>query len=264
MSSYDIYIFFLCLIVFTLLTVLFSVMLVIMVKDYLKLVKYGLEDENIKAEFEKEQAKKKPGAKVLGCIFSAVTFAVTAVVFAVFVFSAVVGVRTTGAVGNTPALKVVVSDSMSYKHPSSEYLFENDLNNQIRTFDLVLLHQLPEEDALKQYDVVAYERDGKLILHRIVNIEEPDEKHPGKRYFLLQGDAVGYHDKFPVLYEDMRGIYRSERVPFVGSFFMFMQSPAGYLCILLILLALVATPVTEHKIKEEKRKRFELLRYTAQ
>jgi len=259
MSSYNVYVFFLCLFVFTLLTLLFSVMLVIMVKNYLKLVKHGLEDENIITEFEKMKMVSKVRNRVLGCIFSIVVFAATAVVFAVFIFSVVVGVRTTKKVGSIPALKVVVSDSMASKHPSSKYLFENDLNDQLRTFDLILLHQLPAEKDLKQYDIVAYELDGKLVLHRIVNIEEPNEKHPNERYFLLQGDAVGYHDKFPVLYRDMRGIYRGERVAFAGSFFMFMQSPAGYLCILLILIALVATPLTERKIKKEKNKRYQLI-----
>lgn len=260
MSSYDIYIFFLCLVVFTMLTALFSVMLVIMVKHYLKLVRHGLEDENIKIEYEKaKENEKKTSTKVLGCIFSVVTFGITAAVFVVFVFSAVVGARNTSMAGEIPSLKVVASNSMSYKHPHNTYLSENGLNDQLNTFDLVLLHQLPEESALKQYDIVAYERDGNLILHRIVNIEEPNEKHPQTRYFLTQGDAVEFHDTFPVLYSEMRGIYQGERAPFIGSFFMFMQSPAGYLCILLILFAMVATPITERKIKKEKQKRYELI-----
>lgn len=260
MSSYDIYIFFLCFIVFAMLTGLFATMLVIMVKHYLKLVKHGIEDENIKIEYEKEKEnEKKPGNKVIGCIFSVITFGITAAVFVVFIFSAVVGARTTHMAGEIPALKVVASDSMSYKHPHNTYLVQHGLNNQINTFDLVLLHQLPEEGALKQYDVVAYERNGNLILHRIVNIEEPDAEHPDKRYFLLQGDAVEFHDTFPVLYSDMRGIYQGERFPFIGSFFMFMQSPAGYLCILLILFAMVATPIVERKIKAEKQKRYDLI-----
>ena len=92
-----------------------------------------------------------------------------------------------------------------------------------------------------------------------MNIEEPNEKHPQTRFFLTQGDAVEFHDTFPVLYSEMRGIYQGERAPFIGSFFMFMQSPAGYLCILLILFAMVATPITERKIKKEKQKRYELI-----
>lgn len=260
MVSYDIYIFFLCAVVFTMLTALFTVMLVKMVKYYLRLVRLGAEDDNIKIEYENmEKEKSRPGVKVLGCICSAFVFVVTLSVFVLFAVSVITERNNNAQVGSIPALKVVKSNSMSYKCPDNRYLFDNKLDNQINTFDLIVLHKLPQESELRQYDIVAYERNGNLILHRIVNIEEPNEKHPDQRYFLLQGDAVGNHDKFPVLYEDMRGIYTDERIPFVGSFFMFMQSPAGALCILLILIAFVATPITERKLREEKKKRYALI-----
>ena len=53
----------------------------------------------------------------------------------------------------------------------------------------------------------------------------------------------------------MRGIYRGERIPFVGSFILFMQSPAGWLCILLVVFALITTPILEKKIRKEENKR---------
>lgn len=260
MISYDIYVFFLCAVVFTMLTALFITMLVMLVKNYLRLVALGAEDENIKIEYENmEKAKAKPGSKVLGCVCSVLIFAITLSVFVLFTVSAFTEAKENSPVGNLPALKVVKSNSMSYKEPENAYLFKNNLNDQIQTFDLIMLEKLPEESALKQYDIVAYERDGMMILHRIVNIEEPNEEHPTARYFLLQGDAVMYHDKFPVLYEDMRGIYTGTRIPFAGSFFLFMQSPAGVLCILLILFALVATPIVERNIKRKKQERYALI-----
>lgn len=260
MTSFDIYVLFLCIVVFTMFTVLFTVMLVMMVKNYIKLAKLGAEDEKIRIEYENRQKEaEKPKSKLLGCICSVFIFCITAGVFVAFAVSMIVEVKNNSQVGDIPAVKVVKSNSMATKYPDNAYLFENNLDNQINTFDLVVLEKLPEEDALEQYDIVAYERDGNLILHRIVNIEEPNEEHPEKRYFLLQGDAIPYADRFPVVYEDMRGIYTGTRVPFVGSFFMFMQSPAGYLCILLILIAMVATPVVERKIKEVKDERFQLI-----
>ena len=53
MSGYDLYILFLCLIVFTLLTGLFSVLLYYIVKMTLKTIKHGLEDEKITNEYRK-------------------------------------------------------------------------------------------------------------------------------------------------------------------------------------------------------------------
>ena len=116
---------------------------------------------------------------------------------------------------------------------------------------MIATHSLPKEEDLKLYDIVVYEVDDMLIVHRIVGIEEPNQEHPGNRYFLLQGDAVDSPDRFPVLYEQMRAIYTGERLPFVGSFVLFMQSPAGWLCMLLVVFAIFATPIIEKKIKIE-------------
>ncbi|MBQ9121713.1 MAG: hypothetical protein IJY12_05085 [Clostridia bacterium] len=159
-------------------------------------------------------------------------------------------------VGNLPSLCVVKSASMSYREEKNEYLFANDLQDQFDTFDIIFLSPLPDEYELKLYDIVVYEaKDGTRIVHRIVGIEEPNAEHPGCRYFRLQGDAVQVSDKYPVLYTQMRGIYSGERIRFVGSFVMFMQSPAGYICILLVLLAIVSTPIVEKRIEKEKQKR---------
>lgn len=259
MTAYDVYVFFLCLVVFTLLTALFAVLLTKLIRYYIKLVKCGAEDENIKTEYAKAKQQNSRGSKALGCICATVVFVVTAVIFVLFAVSAFMSAKTNAPVADIPMLKVVKSNSMACKNANNDYLFDNNLNNQIQTFDLIVLHKLPKQEELKQYDIVAYERDGNLILHRIVNIEEPNAEHPQQRYFLLQGDAVEYPDKFPVLYEDMRGIYQNEHLPFIGSFFMFMQSPAGWLCILLILFAMVATPIAEKKIKAVTDDRYALI-----
>ena len=75
----------------------------------------------------------------------------------------------------------------------------------------------------------------------------------------MQGDAVSSPDRFPVLYSQMRGIYKGEKIPFVGSFVLFMQSPAGWLCMLLVLIALISTPILEKKLQNSKKARYMLL-----
>ena len=144
---------------------------------------------------------------------------------------------------------------MASKFQNNTYLFEHGLNDQVEVYDLLLTYGIPPEDELALYDIVIYEIDGKMVLHRIIGIEEPNEAHPNARHFLLQGDALERPDRFPVLYEQMRGIYRGERIAFVGSFILFMQSPAGWLCILLVIFALVSTPILEKKIRAEENKR---------
>ena len=96
-------------------------------------------------------------------------------------------------------------------------------------------------------------------MHRIVGIEEPNTYHPNEKYFLMQGDAVGSPDRFPVLYSQMKGIYKGEKIPFIGSFILFMQSPAGWLCLLLIVGAMICTPILEKKLLNARKERFLLL-----
>ena len=92
------------------------------------------------------------------------------------------------------------------------------------------------------------------MIHRIVGIEEPGGAGSGRR-FTTQGDAVAWPDGEAVEYAQLRGIYRGERVPFLGSLVLFLQSPAGWLCILLMAFAAVASPVVERKLTAEKRLR---------
>ena len=159
-------------------------------------------------------------------------------------------------IGDLPNILVVQSDSMSNKHEENVYLAENNLNDQFNTFDIVLTYKLPDEYDLKLYDIVVYEVDGKLIIHRIIGIEEPNEKHPNERFFTLKGDNVKYKDSFPVLYSQMKAIYKGERIPQVGSFVLFLQSPAGVLCILLVIFYAFAVPILNKKIQEEELIRF--------
>jgi hypothetical protein len=147
---------------------------------------------------------------------------------------------------------------MSEKHEKNDYLFNNDLNDQFQTFDLILTYKLPKEEDLKLYDIVVYEVDDILVIHRIVGIEEANDKH-SERYFLLQGDAIERPDRFPVYYSQMKAIYRGERVPFVGSFITFMQSPAGWMCVILMAVTVIALPLIERKIKKVADERLVVL-----
>ena len=259
MTAYDIYIFLLCLIVFIILTALLTTLIVMITKLTLRVIKHGGDDKDILAEYYKSIKKKKKKAQRCGVfckIFSTIVFCA---LFAVFGLSVYMSVAEKSGKSVGTVARVVQSGSMQEKHKKNKYLFENNLNNQIATFDLILTHKLPAEKDLKLYDIVVYEADGGiLVVHRIVGIEEPNDKH-SERYFLLQGDAVSSHDIYPVLYEQMRGIYRNERVPFVGSFVNFLQSPAGYLCILLVIFSAICSPIMDKKIEKARAERLAIL-----
>ena len=248
MAPFDVYILILCVVVFTLLTGLLSYLIVSQVKMYLTMVRAGLKDE---ALLKQNMAKKKKG-----CIVDfIVSFLLCLVLLTAFGFSLFVNLQEDRFSDTVPTLSVVKTTSMAKKNPENKYLFDNGLHNQLSRFDLILTYKKPAEKDLALYDIVVYQQDDLMVVHRIVGIEEPNEKHPNDRYFLCQGDAVDTPDRFPVKYSQIKGIYRNERVPFVGSFILFMQSPAGWLCILLVVFALIVTPIAEKKIwaVEEER-----------
>ncbi len=249
--AYDSYVFILCLIVYVLLTVISAVVVTTITKMSVRLIKHGAEDERIKKEYAKRKKKRKCGIleRIVSLLFCAIFLGA-------FAFSLYVNVQGDKYFSGVPTLKVVNSASMSKKHEKNKYLTENNLNDQFQTFDLICLYELPEEADLKLYDIVLYEVDDTLIIHRIVEIEEPNAEHPDERYFRLQGDAVERADRFPVKYSQMKAIYRGENVPYLGSFVAFLQSPAGWLCIILIVVAMIASPVFDKKISRAMDERY--------
>lgn len=255
MTDFEIYVFILCLIVFVMLTGLFTYLIALTIKQQIKLIRYGLEDTEIKREYRKAKGTSRVWS-IIGGIFSVVICLALCVVF---LFSAYLRATEDRAANGTPALRVVKSNSMSYKAEKNTYLKENGLDDQLQTFDLIVTRRIPREKDLQLYDVVVYQQEDTYVIHRIVEIEEPNDYHPNQRWFYTQGDAIPAKDGFPVTYEQMRGIYEGERVPFVGSFILFMQSPAGWLCILLVVLAIITTPIVEKKMEREKLERLEIM-----
>ncbi len=254
--NFDVYVFVLTLIVFTALTVCFTILIVRDIKNTLKMTRAGLNDCEIERTVRDETEKRNHPAlcfvteKVLPCIL-------LAFVLAVFVFSITLKINEK-KVAKFSTFKVVESGSMSYKHKNNLYLNENNLNNQIYRFDLIIVSPLPKENELELYDIVVYEYRGELIVHRIIGIEEPNETHSERR-FLLRGDANQYSDTFPVLYSQMRGVYQGQRVPYIGSFVVFLNSPSGYMCVALVVFVLAIYPFIEKKINACAKERLAVL-----
>ena len=254
MTGFELYVFIICLVSFVSIVGLFSAMLFIIVRNEVKAIDRGYMDDVIIDEYTKKKKEKTRFGAFQTVLLS---FVVLALVF--FGFTFFVKFQNPTVEGSVPVPRVVLSSSMAYKNESNHYLEQHGLDDQFDTFDLIFTHELPGEFELELYDVVVYEFRGELIVHRIVGIEEPNEQHPEHRLFQLRGDAIRYSDSDPVSYSQMRSIYKGERIPYVGSFVAFMQSPAGYLCIFLVIVGFVATPLIERYMINKRKKRFKQL-----
>ncbi|MBR2303321.1 MAG: hypothetical protein IKA42_05925 [Clostridia bacterium] len=256
MAGYQVYQFILSLIVFVILTGLFTFFIVWIIRLNLQLINAGTHDEKITTEYKKQQEKK---PTLFGKIIDKVVLVLCCVViFGAFAFSIAVEANGGKVCTGLPVLNVVESDSMSFVSEDNKYSYGKGYTDQFQMLDIVLTHELPAEKDLKIGDIVVYKQNDIMIIHRIVAIEEPNDKH-SERHFLLQGDANKNADMFPVKYDQMKSIYKGQRIPFVGSFIKFMQSPAGWLCILLVVFAIVATPLADKKLVNAKIARLKLM-----
>ncbi len=252
MNEFELFSLIIFLFVFFLLGGAFAFLIYNLVKMRVSLIEYGEYDVEITREYIRKDIHDTERWKVVAFVANVI---LSVIVVVIFVFSLFVNSRENSFSENIPTLRVVLSNSMSEAHAENTYIEKNGLDDQFGAFDLIYTYKVPDEFDIKLYDIIVYEVDGNLIVHRVVAIEEPNIKHPDCRYFTLQGDANGGIDRFPVLYSQMRGIYRGEKIKFVGSFIKFFQSPAGWLCVALIVASTVCGPFIDKYVsgKEEER-----------
>lgn len=255
MFDYDIYVNVLCLITYIMFVSISVLCVTVIAKLSIKVIRSGAEDQRIFREYRlnKKLEKVNDFTKNIIYLFSSVVFIG---LLLVFVLSLIIQYNGDVPINEyIPVYRVVQTGSMSKKHEKNTYLVEHNLNDQFQAFDIIETKKLPDEMDLEIFDIVVYELDDILIVHRIIGIEEPNEKHPDSRLFLLQGDANEVADKKTVTYSQMKAIYTGERIPYIGSFILFMQSPIGWLCILFAVVAIIVTPIIDSKIEKEKERR---------
>ena len=215
----------------------------------LQAVKAGLEDEKIIKEYKSSQSRNIRIIDGASILFSVVLFAV----FALSLYA-----RTSDnyfpikGLGN---VQLVGSGSMAYKNEANDYLFKNHLDNQFNIYDLIIINEKPLQNELKLYDVVVYKKGDKQIVHRIVDIAELN----GETRYILRGDSNTADDSPAVSYEQIIGIYSNKRIPMVGIFVLFLQSPLGYISMGLVFLAEFIAPYFEKKIENAIEDRIKII-----
>ena len=244
--KFDTYVLVLCLVVLIAISVFFSVLMYAIVKMNLIMIDGGLLDDEIQAEYDKSSRRKN---RFFPLLFGRIMPSILCFLLIVaFVFSMTMRIEEK----NSLLPKVVNSNSMSCKSEKNAYLYVYELNDQIKRFDIIFLSEMPKETDIKLYDIVAYETvEGFLIIHRIIGISE----EMNKKTYILRGDANPYSDPMEINYSQMKGIYKGNRIAHIGSFVIFLQTPVGWLCIILIVFYTIALPLVRRKIHRAINKR---------
>lgn len=218
-----------------------------------KLIRVGEYDQKLQVEIPKLRDKKRKKVKIAKTVVSIATLAIMLILL---VFSIVVRVQDNNEIVGRETIKVVYSDSMSYKHQNNVYLKNNKLNNQFKKFDLIIVQKLPQEQDLNLYDIVVYEKNGILIIHRIVSIQTREIDGLMRTIYILKGDANKEADSQVVTYDQMRGLYTGKRIPVVGVLVVFMQSPAGWISFVIIGLYMLADEIMHKKLLKVSLERY--------
>lgn len=137
----------------------------------------------------------------------------------------------------------VASGSMSEKNPANPYLA--NIDNQFNTYDTIVLKKVESESDLGLYDVIAYVNDeGTNVIHRIVGFKQTAE---GLRC-VTRGDSNNADDEYKPLLDDILGEYTGTRIPYLGVFFMFLQSYSGIVTIAAVIYCLIMIESIGNKI----------------
>lgn len=141
--------------------------------------------------------------------------------------------------GITPM--VVLSGSMS-----------GEAEDHIEVGDLIFVGKA-EPGELKAGDVIAFMEGDVVVTHRILEIRTGED---GKLEFTTKGDANNAPDLRPVLEDHLVGIYKF-RIPKIGDFALFLQTPLGMILFIGIpLLAFIIYDIIRRRhyaSKEDKR-----------
>ena len=153
--------------------------------------------------------------------------------------------RPPSILGVTPM--VVLSGSMS-----------GEAEGHVEIGDLILVGKT-ETEELESGDVIAFMEKGSniVITHRIVEVTQNES---GECVFITKGDANNAQDAEPVEEAQVIGIVNS-RIPKVGDFAMFLQSPLGMLIFIGIpVVAFLAYDLSRRQraAKADKRKNEEM------
>lgn len=231
----------------------FTILMNYYAKAQMEEIKRGNWDEELTGEEKYNRTAKARKHKINNKIIKNLLFYLALIIIVpTFVFSLISKVRDNVTTIYDKSIMVVASGSMSEKNDENNYLFENQLNNQFQTYDIIILEKVKSSEDLKLYDVIAYVNDEDItVIHRIIDIEN------GK--YETRGDANDATDKYHPTYSDVIGRYTGKRIAGVGIFIVFLQSYFGIITVLSLLYCLIMFDKVNANVEDAKNKRISVL-----
>ncbi len=219
----------------------FSAVFTVLFRYYFKYnianIEEGKEDISLidQAIIDEQKAKNKT-KKVFSILGKTLTYILFAIILLFLTFS-IINRFNDNLMINDTSVVVIASGSMEKKNPENTYLIDNNLNNQIATYDVITIKKVNNPEDIKLYDIIAFKNNNNVtIVHRVVRIDIVDNQY----HFLTQGDANNTDDSQSqygnyLTFDKIVGKYTGTKIPMVGIFIIFLQSGAGIITIIAII-----------------------------
>ena len=191
--------------------------------------------------------------EIVSKVKSIAFYTLIALLIPVFIFAMISKFNNSVVMFGGRSLMVVASGSMSERNEANTYLDTEGLYNQFDTYDIIILKKVKSRSEIKKYDVIAFVNDeGKNVIHRIKGFK-------GDKY-VTRGDSNNADDKYNPSFEDVIGVYTDQKIPLVGVFVLFFQSPSGVVTIAALIFCLVMMDKQNKRILGIQSERLKKLR----
>ena len=191
--------------------------------------------------------------EIIGKVKSIAFYTLLALLVPVFIFAMISKFNNSVVMFGGKSLMVVASGSMSERNQANTYLDSEGLYNQFDTYDIIILKQVKSDREINKYDVIAFVNDkGTNVIHRIKGFN-------GDKY-VTRGDSNNADDKYNPSFDDVIGVYTGRKIPLVGIFVLFFQSPSGIVTIGALIFCLVMMDKQNKRIKDMQAERLTKLK----
>ena len=127
-------------------------------------------------------------------------------------------------------------------------VLSSSMETEIYSGDLAIVKEVDTKE-IKKNDIIAFQENGIVITHRVVDIVEED----GETRYVTKGDNNEVPDNDLVKPEQVEGVF-IRRVARLGNLAMFMQTPIGMVVSLSIPILLL---LIVQKIENDKNRKAE-------
>lgn len=126
----------------------------------------------------------------------------------------------------------------------------NSMEPNINRGDIIIIKKVKNEDSLKKGDVISFNKNGEIITHRIMDIEEVN----GEKRYITKGDNNNIPDLEKIQFSQIEGV-KVISIPYLGNIIEALGNKIIFFIILLIILIIYLYKLNKDEKSELRRQK---------